>query len=173
MEAWLTYELQASAGTSPGRDTNHVATLRRRVLTHRTECMIFVFLAAGLGVVLVLLGNRGWNLEHTPAVAQWPHLRNTTPTRIVVTSLAARTQDVGHARGRCDDARLSASGNVGFCGLSFCIVGLSSFHQILRSLCQEMLCRRDFVFDLLQPAQRRSGLLPSVRRIWLGAGPGK
>ena len=47
----------------------------------------------------------------------------------------------------------------------------SAFPRFINSsvVVSEKLCPGKFVFDLLQPAQRRSGLLSSVRRIWLGA----
>ena len=51
----------------------------------------------------------------------------------------------------------------------------SAFSRFINSsvVVSEKLCRGNFVLDLLQPAQRRSGRLSSVRRIWLGAGPQK
>lgn len=74
-----------------------------------------------------------------------------------------------HARGRWNDAQLSASGNVGFCGLSF-IVGLSLFHQILRSLCQS--CYVAGILCLICCSRPKEGPVSrqSVRRLWLGAG---
>lgn len=50
-------------------------------------------------------------VEAAQHVVQWPHLRNTTPPGMVVTTLAGGTPDTGHACGRFDDARFSASGN--------------------------------------------------------------